>query len=286
MTQLADPAGAETGAGGPPPWTAQDGFSYRFDWGPSGLRALARHADVLVIVDVLRFTTAVSVALERGATVLPYKWQDGRAADLAAERGALLASPGDPPDGAPGWSLSPAVLARLPRGARIVLPSPNGAALAFAASEHGARHVLAGCLRNAAAVARHARAVAGRGGVVAVLAAGERWNGDTGPLRPAAEDLVGAGAVLAALDPSASVSAPGCSPEAQAARAAFVAARPRLHAVVADTASGRELASRGRTTDVALAAELDVASTVPFLVDGEFVDAGAIPPRGTPPDQR
>ena len=33
-------------------WCTQAGFSYRFDWGPNGLRTLAPLADVVVIVDV------------------------------------------------------------------------------------------------------------------------------------------------------------------------------------------------------------------------------------------
>src|SRR6478735_9666922 len=230
----------------------QDDFAYRFDWGPSGLRALAPEAEVLVLVDVLRFTTAVCAALEAGATVLPYRWADDGAVEFAAANGAVLAGlreRGEP-------SLSPTDLLRLRPGTRLVLPSPNGAALAVAAAQHGARHVLAGCLRNATAVATAAAALAG-GGPIAVLAAGERWHGATGPLRPAVEDLIGAGAVLAALDPAASISHPGCSPEAAGARAAFVAARPRLDVMLATCTSGRELIARGWDDDVAVAADLD-----------------------------
>lgn len=246
----------------------QDGFAYRFDWGPNGLRALAPNAEVLVVVDVLRFTTAVCAALEAGATVLPYRWADDGAAAFAAANDAVLA--GHREDGGP--SLSPSDLRHLAPGTRLVLPSPNGSALAVAAGELGARHVLAGCLRNATAVATAAAALAG-GQPIAVIAAGERWHGATGPLRPSVEDMVGAGAVLAALDPAASISRPGCSPEAAAARAAFVAARPRLAATLAGCASGIELIRRGWEDDVAVAAELDATAVVPRLTPAGFVPA-------------
>jgi 2-phosphosulfolactate phosphatase len=249
-----------------PEFCLQDGYAYRFDWGPNGLRALAG-ADVVVIVDVLRFTTAVSAAIESGVVVLPYRWADDGAGAYADERHAQVA--GRREDGA--LSLSPTDLLTAPAGLRLVLPSPNGSALAFAAREHGSTHVLAGCLRNAAAVAHAARRLAGPTGSVAVIAAGERWHGATGPLRPAVEDLIGAGAVLAALDPSAAISPPCCSPEALAARAAFAAARPRLHDVLSDCSSGRELVIRGWSDDVAAASALDVTDRVPVLCGDEFV---------------
>jgi 2-phosphosulfolactate phosphatase len=100
---------------------------------------------------------------------------------------------------------------------------------------------------------------------VAVIAAGERWEQagpQTGSLRPAVEDLVGAGAILAALAPARP------SPEVAAAIAAFRTAAPDLVRFLAASASGRELRARGFGQDVALAAQLDASSTVPRL-DGE-----------------
>ena len=88
---------------------SQSGFAYRFGWGLDGLDAVAPHCDVIVVVDVLRFATAVSAAIEAGATVLPFPWDDDRAAAFAAERGAVLA--GRREHGAP--SLSPTDLLRL-----------------------------------------------------------------------------------------------------------------------------------------------------------------------------
>ncbi len=248
-----------------PEFCTQDGEEYRFDWGAEGLAALAPHCAVVVIVDVLRFTTAVCCALESGAVVLPYRWADDGAAAYAVGNDAVLA--GRREDGA--LSLSPTDLLTVAPGTRLVLPSPNGSTLAFLARDLGATHVLAGCIRNAAATAAAARLLAD-GGAIGVVAAGERWNVADGPLRPAVEDLLGAGAVLAALDPSASVSHPRCSPEAAAARAAFVGARPRIYDAVSNCASGRELVARGWEDDVATAAAHDVSAVVCRLAANEF----------------
>ncbi|MCU1392502.1 MAG: putative lipoprotein [Ilumatobacteraceae bacterium] len=245
--------------------TGQGAFSFRFDWGLAGLRALAPTVDVVVIVDVLRFSTAVTAALESGSTVLPHPWHDDGATEYAASRGALLA--GD--RGAGGPSLSPTDLLTRPPGERIVLPSPNGATLSFAARELGARRVIAGCLRNASAVARHIVNHFGSRADVAVIAAGERW--PDGTLRPAVEDLIGAGAILAALDPSGAVANPSCSPEARAARVAYLDARPRLFDALRASASGRELSRRGWDDDIATSAALDVTDVVGELADDTFV---------------
>ncbi len=245
---------------------SQVGFAYRFGWGPAGLEAVAPHCDVVVIVDVLRFTTAVSAAAEAGAVVYPYRWRDDSAATFAAQRGAVLAGRrelGEP-------SLSPTDLLRLEPATRIVLPSPNGSTLSFVAAAAGVPFVLAGSFRNATATARRAAALS-HDGAIGVIAAGERWDHTGEPLRPAVEDLLGAGAVLAALDPSRAASAPRCSPEAAAARAAFVDARPDLEATLLACASGRELARRGWDDDVRAAAQLDATRVAAQLIDDAFV---------------
>lgn len=251
------------------PSTSQQGFAYRFEWGANGVRALAPAVDVIVVVDVLRFTSAVSAAVEAGATVFPCKWTDTQADEFARSRGAQVAGRRERGE----MSLSPTDLLTARPGSRLVLPSPNGAALALVARELGARNVLAGCLRNATVTATVARTLARRNGTIGVIGAGERWHDEAGALRPSVEDLVGAGAVLAALDPSASVSAPCCSPEAAAARAAFVAARPRLYEMLADSASGRELVARGAIDDLVACAALDVAPRAAVMFDDSFVAA-------------
>ena len=241
----------------------QHGYAIRFDWGLAGARRCA--ADVNIIVDVLSFSTAVTVAADRGMAVYPFRWRDHRAVDFAADHGAVLAQSRSAAAAAPtagGISLSPAGLAVCDPVARVVLPSPNGSTIAAALSAHGAV-VAAGCLRNASAVGRWAAGHVEAGSTVAVIAAGERWRGD-GLLRPAVEDQLGAGAIVAAMDSGV------CSPEAQVAAGCFTASAGHLPGLLADSVSGRELADLGCASDVAVAADLDSCSSVPRLVDGAF----------------
>lgn len=163
----------------------QHGFRVRFEWGIAGVNALAPISNSIAIVDVLSFSTAVDIAAQRGASVYPFRWHDQRAAAFASEQGARLAGSDRSAPG--GFTLSPASLLQIPKGMRLVLPSPNGATLSLAT---GRTPTLAGCLRNAKAVAD---ALYRYGSWVAVIAAGERW--PDGSLRPAVEDLLGAGAI-------------------------------------------------------------------------------------------
>jgi len=218
------------------------------------MKALAPIGDVVIVVDVLVFSTAVDIAVARGASVLPYRWRDSSAAAFAQSKGALLASPRS----AGGYSLSPPSLQSIPAGTALVLPSPNGSTLCMMA---GARMTFTACLRNCRAVAAYARA---RGAHIAVIPAGEQW-GD-GALRPAIEDLIGAGAVLASL--------PGRpSPEAEAAIAAFERFQHNLYDGLARSTSGKELAGRGFARDVEVAAEYAVSLTVPVMQDDRFVNS-------------
>ena len=117
----------------------QSTYRLRMEWGPTGAEVVP--ADFAVVVDVLSFTTTLSVALERGIEVFPFRWKDSRAAEHAVRHGATLAvgrfealSRGD----ARHVSLSPASLAEVEGVARLVLPSPNGSTIAFALAESGA----------------------------------------------------------------------------------------------------------------------------------------------------
>ncbi|MFJ9785634.1 2-phosphosulfolactate phosphatase [Amycolatopsis sp. NPDC101161] len=232
----------------------QTGYDVRLDWGGEGVAALGRECAVLVVVDVLSFGTTTDLVVGRGGRVLPVRWRDERGVARARAAGAVVAGEG-------AFTLRPSSVTEIPPGTLLALPSPNGATLCDAAAATGA-HVLAGCLRNASAVAAKAHEL---GGPVGLIAAGERWGvdisgrGDTfGPLRPCVEDQVGAGAIAAALAGLGR----SLSPEAAlAARSVDVDA-------LAACVSGRELTEAGHGGDVALASLLDVSDAAPMMGEG------------------
>ncbi|MCP2180628.1 2-phosphosulfolactate phosphatase [Prauserella alba] len=224
----ATPAAAATQV---PAVLTQDGHDVRLDWGPAGLAALSGGCAVLVIVDVLSFSTQVDLSVAAGTPVRPVRWAD--------EETAATSDPAEP------------------------LRSPNGATLTADAATTGA-HVLTACLRNADAVAKSAAELAA-GGPIGVLAAGERWSvqpgaaaGTDGPLRPCVEDQLGAGAVVAGLQSYGAV-----SPEAVVAAQAFAVAD--VPAVVRGSASGRELTAHGDCEIIERAVEVGASACAPRL---------------------
>jgi 2-phosphosulfolactate phosphatase len=276
---------------------AQRDATVRMDWGLSGAGAVGADAAIAVVVDVLSFTTTLTVAVDAGAEVYPFRWKDASAREFAKEHDAVLAvgrfeaRDADPAERA--VSLSPASIQAAKGLNRIVLPSPNGSTLAHALAEGGAT-VIGAALRNRFAVARWiadllateaatgarptdtatgARptdtAARSRPPAIAVLAAGERW--PDGSLRPAVEDLWGAGAVIAALS---ELGIGDQSPEAWTAEAAFRGVEDSLAAELAGCATGQELATVGFADDVAVAADLDSSRCVPVLIGERFLNAG------------
>jgi len=216
----------------------------RLEWGERGLDSILPLCTTIVIVDVLRFTTAVEVAVSRGATVevLP---------DSSRSKG-------------PG--LSPVAMRGVKAGQRVRLYSPNGGILSATAAASG-RKVYAACLRNARAVASALEDDSSIG----LVPAGERW--PDGSLRVAIEDLLGAGAVAEAIGQQ-------LAPEAEAAAAAFAATGNWLDEWLLSCPSGQELVARGLDQDVRVAAELNVSQSVPQLIAGAYRWPPTLSPTG------
>lgn len=126
------------------------------------------------------------------------------------------------------------------------------------------KHTLTGCLRNCLAVAEYTTQL---GGSVTVIPAGERW--EDGTLRPAVEDLIGAGAIISHLVGTK-------SPEAEAALSAFEAVRDRLPPLLLSCSSGKELSERGFKMDVELVAQLNCSNAVPKLQNETYTNHNVV----------
>jgi 2-phosphosulfolactate phosphatase len=227
-------------------------FDIRLEWGEQGVNLLASISDVVIIVDVLSFSTSVEIATSRKAVVYPYRWRDESAGEFARSIDAELAQKHRDA----GFSLSPQSLLNIPAGTKLVMPSPNGATLTLAT---GDTPTLAGCLRNARAVAETAKKYGDR---IALIPAGERW--PDGSLRPSFEDLIGAGAI-------ANYLMGNLSPEAYTAKSVFLATENRLAELLLQCGSGKELVERGYKEDVSLAAQLNLSACVPILQERAYV---------------
>lgn len=230
-------------------------YNIRCEWGAAGIANLAPLCDVVIVVDVLSFSTCVDVAVGRGAEVYPFVWNGEDVESFAKRVGAVVASSRREEIGR--FTLSPSSLLTIEPRTKLVLPSPNGSTLSWMT---GDKVTFAGCLRNARAVAKSALEA---GKNILLIPAGEKWA--DGTLRPAIEDLIGAGAIISYLAEERSV-----SPEARTALNAYDMAVGDMYTVLKGCSSGRELIERGFEEDVTLAGELNCSSVTPRLVEGSY----------------
>ena len=254
-------------------------YQVRFDWGAAGAGRILPGAHVVVVVDVLSFTTAVVAAVEHGVPIAPWSTDDARGAAALAERlgGSVAGRCGEP-----GPTLSPTSFtgreAYDELDGPVVLPSPNGGAIAAALADRGVV-VLAGALRNRTAVARRILALQEERGertVVAIVGAGERSSSRTDvkggasaaePVRFAIEDQLAAGAIVDAL---VALGIDHTSPEAAVACAAFEGLRHAATHLIGASGSAVELVEQGFRADVRFATATDAAEVVPELRNGVF----------------
>lgn len=245
-------------------WFSQEGYRCRLEWGYRGAREAAARGDILVVVDTLRFSSAVATAIHHGVLIHPCAWADDpeelarRVGGEAAMKRRVASSPSR-------FSLSPLSFLGAEPGTRVVLASPNGATCSrFAAS---VPHLFVGALLNAAAVASAvSRLLDGSDRCVTLLACGERWPtpSEDGELRMAIEDYLGAGAILAGI-------AYDKSPEVRACEGAFQHLQGDLEAVLLACGSGRELLGKGCGEDVRHSARLNLYDSVPIM-RGEAIE--------------
>jgi 2-phosphosulfolactate phosphatase len=223
---------------------------------------------VCIVVDVLRASSSIVTMLERGAQEVLVAPTIEEARRLHRELpGYLLCGEegGLPPPGF-DYGNSPSEFSALDlTGQRVILCTSNGTRAILAAA--GAPVVLVGCLLNATAAASAAwREAAALGLGIAVICAGEE-----GGSTYAAEDVLGAGAIVHAIvDPDRRwPTALELTDEARAALEYYRAQRGREEAALQETAHGRDLLALGLGRDLAFCARRDRFAAVPRLERGE-----------------
>jgi 2-phosphosulfolactate phosphatase len=96
----------------------QSEFNIKLEWGLPGIEQLALVSDVIIIVDVLSYSTCVDIAVSSEAIIYPYKYKDDSAVEYAKSIGAELA---DRDRNSSGYTLSPLSLKNIPSGTKLVL---------------------------------------------------------------------------------------------------------------------------------------------------------------------
>lgn len=241
-------------------------FKCHFDWFPKGASEAAARGDIIVIVDVLSFSTSVAYAVNNGAIIIPC-FDPDLVEKIAEQNNALISvSRSDVPLKGK-YSLSPATFLNAASGEKIVLASPNGARCCL--NSAGAQQVIIGGIVNARAVADFVKLIIeSTGKSVNVIACGEREYGSfDGELREAEEDYLGAGAIISYLNCNK-------TKEALACETYFDSHRENLATKISNCQSGVELSVLGYNQDVDLAIKLNCLKVVPVFENGNISSIG------------
>ncbi|TQR21596.1 2-phosphosulfolactate phosphatase [Psychrobacillus vulpis] len=245
----------------------QSPYICRVEWGKRGAREADERGDIIIIVDVLSFSSTVVTALHYGAIIYPYPPNlDGK--DFAETIGAeyILGRAEAAKVSMP--TLSPVSFNEEHVNKKYVLSSLNGAFCTWIASKVPA--LLIGSLLNASSVAVVANKLRLQTNAnITVVPCGEQWSHGLefeDNLRPSMEDYLGAGAILSNLEGDK-------SPEAEVCIGAFHYSKNKINELIWDCGSGRELRERGFETDVKHCSRLNVYQTVPLLKKDHFVSA-------------
>ena len=238
-------------------------FQCRMDWAERGTIEASNRGDIIIIIDVLSFSSTVTNAVHSGVTIYPFPkvggiQEFGKLVGAEVCLGRKEAREENTP------SLSAPSFNESFRGKKFVLSSRNGATCTKASKKVPA--LLIGCFLNVSAVAKVANKIQKETGAnITVIACGERWsriNEEPQELRPSIEDYLCAGAILELLDGTK-------SPEARVCVSAFQCSKKDLTELLSDSSSGRELKARDFSSDVDFAIQFDKFQEVPILMEDE-----------------
>ncbi|OCA87524.1 2-phosphosulfolactate phosphatase [Bacillus sp. FJAT-27225] len=242
----------------------QSGYSIRVEWGRKGARDAAGRGDIVIVVDVLSFSSTVVTALHHGCSIYPYPPHlDGK---LYAEKigGEYILGRAEAAKISRA-TLSPVSFNSTHKGRKFVLTSLNGAFCTWVAEQVPA--LLIGSFLNLSSVAKVANNIKQETrSAITVIPCGEQWNDSReheDSLRPSIEDYLAAGAIVSLLEGEK-------SPEALVCEGAYSQQRDNISNLIWESGSGRELREKGFEADVTHCSRIDVYTEVPLLRNGHF----------------
>jgi 2-phosphosulfolactate phosphatase len=235
-------------------------FQCRMDWGIRGVKEASLRGDIIIVVDVLSFSSAITNAVHQGVIIYPFprtgdineygKLVGAEVCILERARARELGLP----------SLSATSFNESHKNKKYIVSSINGATCVKEANENN--YIFIGCLLNASAVAGVVNQIQKDKNLnITVIASGERWGGskdEPRDLRPSIEDYLGAGAILELLNGTK-------SPEAKVCFGAYKNSKLELDELIFDSSSGRELSNMGFSEDIKFCSQINIFKEVPIL---------------------
>jgi len=240
------------------------------DWARDGLEYALERKDIVIIVDTLRFSSAVITAVAHGYTIIPAP--DRIQGKIIAEKtNAKLANRSNES----GLSISPGsfIQAAAAKEKKVILPSPNGASCATLVTQNDLAFI--GCFLNARAIGEMVSDLAhAKEKNVTVIACGEQRSIKTGervvyiPEEAfrvfAIEDYLAAGAIIAHTALQRSV-------EAEVSIRSFISSKDDLLQLLRGSFSGRYLVENDLGVDIEHAVQLNLYNVVPRIYGGDIV---------------
>ena len=230
------------------------------EWGVDGALAAVNRGDVILVIDVLRFTSAAITAISKGFTVIPAKTESD-AYSLAKQfnvrfdrKGLAALSPESFINENPSF---------------IVLTSPHGATLSCTVAD--AENAFLASFLNATAAAQKALGAAKRTGKnISIVASGEIGAERRG-IMPDFENKIDLDNEIFCFEDYACAGYIGTllqikkSDELLNAGNVFALYKPTLSDALLQCASGKYLVDNGMERDVRFCSQLNVFSVVPAI---------------------
>ena len=238
----------------------QSPYQCRMDWGTRGVLEASKRGDIIILVDILSFSSAVTSAVHHGVIIYPFtgigdinEFGEKINADvclLDRMKARELNLP----------SLSITSFNESHKDKKYVVSSINGATCVSVAGEND--YIFLGCLLNSTAVAKTANQVQEEKLLnITVIASGERWSSlgnEPKELRPNIEDYLGAGAILELLNGTK-------SPEAKVCISSYQNSKKEIVELIKDSSTGREVINMGFPEDVEFSSQVGLFNEVPIL---------------------